>query len=126
VVRIAYHRDEGAIDDLHRNRQHQGRGWTSQKSLIEWWKRRAYSASGLGGNSTICQGVDDPADAVERALSTDAEVLILDGPPAFLTVIEPMIKAADFTVIPVRAAVMDLLASARQQCRAPGRAQRRR
>lgn len=79
-----------------------------QKSLVDWWKRRAPK---LNDNLTIYEGVDDPDDAIERALTTDAEWLFLDGPPAFLTIVEAMIKAADFTLIPVRAAVVDLLAS---------------
>ena len=35
----------------------------------------------------------------------------LDGPPAFLTVIEEMITAADFVLIPVKPSMLDLLAS---------------
>src|SRR4029453_18825510 len=60
-----------------------------QRSLVEWWKRRR--KRGGPENPTIFEGCDNPADAIERALTTETEWLFLDGPPAFLTIIEAMI-----------------------------------
>src|SRR5262245_58232763 len=80
-----------------------------QRSLVEWWKRRGKAVK--ANNPTIFEGVDDPADAVERALTTATEWLFLGGPPAFLTVVKAMIEVADFTLIPVMPSVGDLLAS---------------
>jgi chromosome partitioning protein len=77
-----------------------------QKSLVEWWKRR-----GRTENPTIFEGVEAAADAVERADMAGYEWCFLDGPPAFLTVLEEMVSAADFTLIPVKPSVVDLLAT---------------
>jgi chromosome partitioning protein len=99
AVRAAQDSDHVAMVDL-----------DPQRSLVEWWKRRR-SKTGKSGNPTIFEGVDDPADAVERALTTATEWLFLDGPPAFLTVVKAMIEVADFTLIPIKPSVGDLLAS---------------
>ena len=82
-----------------------------QKSLIAWWQRR-----GNTDNPHIFEGPDTAFDAVE-ALEMDAsaggpwDYCFLDGPPAFLTVVEEMIRAADFVLIPVKPSMLDLLAS---------------
>ena len=81
-----------------------------QRWLIEWWKRRGSPSAGEH-QPTILEGVDDPVEAVERALQVGYEWLFLDGPPAFLTTVQAMIEAADFTLIPVKPSVVDLLAS---------------
>jgi chromosome partitioning protein len=82
-----------------------------QKSLIGWWQRR-----GKTDNPHIFAGPDTAPDAVE-ALELDTtqgapwDYCFIDGPPAFLTVIEEMISAATFVLIPVKPSMMDLLAS---------------
>ena len=77
-----------------------------QKSLVEWWRRR-----GKTENPQIFEGADTAADAVE-ALELDGwDWVFLDGPPAFLTVIQEAIGAADFTLIPVKPSMLDLLAT---------------
>ncbi len=77
-----------------------------QRSLIEWWKRR-----GRTDNPTIFEGPDTAADAVEALRLDGWDLVILDGPPAFLVTIQEMVEAADYVVIPVRASVLDLLAT---------------
>ena len=77
-----------------------------QRSLISWWQRR-----GRTGNPCIFEGADTAHDAVERLQLDGWDYVILDGPPAFLTVIEEMIVASDFTLIPVKPSVVDLLAT---------------
>ena len=78
-----------------------------QRSLVEWWKRRGKKAD----SPTIFEGVDSAIDAIERAERDGWDWLFLDGPPAFLVVMEEMVSAADFTLIPVRPSVVDLLSS---------------
>lgn len=77
-----------------------------QKSLAEWWKRR-----GESDNPEIFTGANTAADAVEALELDGRDVVFLDGPPAFLELIEEMICAADFVVIPVKASTVDLLAT---------------
>ena len=82
-----------------------------QQSLAQWWKRRG-QPEGKKGSPTILDGVDSAVEAVERATESGFyDILFLDGPPAFLTTMEEMIAAADFTLIPIKASVVDLLAS---------------
>jgi chromosome partitioning protein len=78
-----------------------------QKSLVEWWKRRGKGAE----SPTIFQGVDSATEAVDRAAQSGWDWVFLDGPPAFLTVIEEMITAADLALIPVKPSVADLLST---------------
>jgi chromosome partitioning protein len=77
-----------------------------QLSLVEWWKRR-----GKGDNPTIFEGVCDVADAVERATWAGYDWLFLDGPPAILQTVRDSIGVADFTLIPVKPSMVDLLAT---------------
>ena len=77
-----------------------------QRSLVEWWRRR-----GKTQNPTIFDGVDTAAEAVERLSQTGWDWVIVDSPPAFLRVIEEVIAAADLAVIPIRASILDLLAT---------------
>jgi chromosome partitioning protein len=65
------------------------------KGLVAWWQRR-----GRTENPTIFEGCETAADAVERLEMAGWDICIMDSPPAFLTVIDEMIRAADFTVIP--------------------------
>jgi chromosome partitioning protein len=81
-----------------------------QKSLVEWWKRRGKPAA-KPGHPEIFEGVDSAVDAVERADLAGWDWCFLDGPPAFLHTMEEMIAAADFTLIPVKPSVVDLLAT---------------
>lgn len=82
-----------------------------QKSLIGWWQRR-----GKSENPKIFEGPDTAFDAVE-SLGMDTtsgkawDYCFIDGPPAFLTVVQEMVEAADFVLIPVKPSMMDLLAS---------------
>jgi chromosome partitioning protein len=80
-----------------------------QNSLGLWWKRRPR----LKDDESPClfTGVTDAADAVERANLAGYEWCILDGPPAFLTTVEDMIKAADLALIPVKPSTTDLYAT---------------
>jgi chromosome partitioning protein len=78
-----------------------------QRSLIEWWRRR-----GAEGNPEAYDGVDTPEDAIERLEQTGvADIVFLDGPPAFLSLVKEMVEVADFAIIPVRPSTLDLLAT---------------
>jgi chromosome partitioning protein len=77
-----------------------------QRSLISWWQRR-----GRTDNPCIFEGADTAHDAVERLQLDGWDIVIMDGPPAFLSVIQEMVAAADFTLIPVKPSVVDLLAT---------------
>jgi chromosome partitioning protein len=76
-----------------------------QKALVEWWKRRGESE-----NPCIFEGVDKASEAVERLELDGWDICIIDGPPAFLTVVDEMIQAADFTLIPCKPSMLDILA----------------
>jgi chromosome partitioning protein len=77
-----------------------------QKSLVAWWKRR-----GSTDNPTIFEGADTAADAIEALGQTGWDWVFLDGPPNLLSRMKDMITSADFVVIPVKASMVDLLAS---------------
>jgi chromosome partitioning protein len=82
-----------------------------QQSLARWWNRRG-QPQGQPGSPTILAGVDSAVEAVERAAQSGLfDILFLDGPPAFLETMQEMVAAADFTLIPMKASVVDLLAS---------------
>jgi chromosome partitioning protein len=82
-----------------------------QQSLAKWWSRRG-SPERQPGSPTILSGVDSAFEAVERATESGLyDLLFLDGPPAFLETMAEMIAAADFTIIPMKASLVDLLAS---------------
>jgi chromosome partitioning protein len=76
-----------------------------QKALVEWWRRRGESE-----NPCIFAGVDKAAEAVERLELDGWDICIIDGPPAFLTVVDEMIQVADFTLIPCKPSMLDILA----------------
>jgi len=76
-----------------------------QRALIEWWRRR-----GETDNPRIFEGVDKAADAVERLELDGWDIVILDGPPAFLQVVAEMIEVADFTIIPCKPSMLDIMA----------------
>ena len=77
-----------------------------QRSLVAWWQRR-----GKSDNPTIFEGAETAADAVEALALDGWDWVFLDGPPNFLTVIDEMIKAADFVLIPVKPSMIDILAT---------------
>jgi cellulose biosynthesis protein BcsQ len=60
---------------------------------------------------TIFTDADTAADAIERAGLNGWDWVFLDGPPAFLQVMEDMIHAVDFTLISVKPSMLDLLAT---------------
>jgi chromosome partitioning protein len=77
-----------------------------QKSLVAWWRRR-----GSTDNPTIFEGADTAADAIEALKQTGWDWVFLDGPPNLLSRTQEMIASADFVLIPVKASMLDLLAS---------------
>jgi chromosome partitioning protein len=77
-----------------------------QKSLVGWWVRRGKTES-----PRIFEGAATAADAIEALYLDGWDWVFLDGPPAFLAVIQECIAAADFTLIPVRPSMVDLLAT---------------
>jgi chromosome partitioning protein len=77
-----------------------------QKSLVAWWQRR-----GKTDNPTIFEGAETAADALEALAHTGWDWVFLDGPPKDLLVIEEMINAADFVLIPSKASMADIHAS---------------
>jgi chromosome partitioning protein len=77
-----------------------------QRSLVNWWTRR-----GKTDNPTIFEGADNPADARE-ALELDGwDWVFMDSPPGFYETIEPLIKTADFVLIPLRGSLVDVEAT---------------
>src|SRR5262249_35755443 len=82
-----------------------------QQSLAKWWKRRG-QPEGQKGSPTILSGGDSAIRAREPATAGGLfDILFLDGPPAFLETMAEMVAAADFTLIPMKPSVVDLLAS---------------
>lgn len=77
-----------------------------QKSLAAWWERR-----GQDGSPEMYDGPDVAVDAVESLEADGWDCVFIDGPPAFLTVVEESIQAADVTVIPVKPSMLDLSAT---------------
>jgi chromosome partitioning protein len=77
-----------------------------QGSLADWWARR-----GKSDNPCIFVGEDDPTDARD-ALELDGwDWVFMDGPPGHLNTLKPIIQTADFVLIPVKASLVDLLAT---------------
>jgi chromosome partitioning protein len=75
-----------------------------QKSLVEWWRRR-----GGTDNPAMFEGAHTAADAVESLALDGWDWVFLDGPPAFISVMQDMIEAADLAVIPIKPSMLDLL-----------------
>jgi chromosome partitioning protein len=82
-------------------------------SLAAWWNRRPKRQLKDGEEESpyIFTGASDAPDAVERAERDGWEWCFLDGPPAFLVTVEEMISAADFTLIPIKPSMADVLAT---------------
>jgi chromosome partitioning protein len=77
-----------------------------QRSLLEWWKRRQKPA-----NPFVVEGVDTASEGLETLAGTAVDWVFVDTPPAFLSVLEDAVAAATFVLIPVKASVIDLLAT---------------
>lgn len=78
-----------------------------QRSMVEMFARRKAKPT---DNPAVRAG-DSAADAVEAIKREGADWVFIDGPPAFLTVVQEAIEAADFTVIPIKPSMLDLLAT---------------
>ena len=78
-----------------------------QRSLVDWWKRRG----GSQDSPTIFEGVDTADEAIERLSMDGWDFVFIDGPPAFLAVVQETIQAADFVLIPIKASMLDLTAT---------------
>jgi chromosome partitioning protein len=82
-----------------------------QHALARWWQRRG-RPSQEKASPTILSGVNSAIEAVERASESGLyDILFLDGPPAFLVTMQEMITAADFTIIPIKPSIVDMLAT---------------
>jgi len=77
-----------------------------QHSMHEWWKRR-----GSPENPYVIADVDTASAGIEALQSRGAEWVFVDTPPAFLSVLEDAVAVANFVLIPVKASVIDLLAT---------------
>ena len=77
-----------------------------QRSLCAWWQRR-----GSPENPAALYGVETAKEAMIALEQTGWDWVFLDGPPAFLTVIQEMIAVADLVVIPVIPSAFDLMAT---------------
>jgi chromosome partitioning protein len=78
-----------------------------QRSLVDWWNRR-----GETDNPKAYVGADTTQDAIEKLEQVEApDVVILDGPPAFMMLVQDMIEHADLALIPVKPSMLDLPAT---------------
>ena len=77
-----------------------------QRSLIKWHGERPE-----GSNPELMTGVENAYDAVDALAYHDYDFVIIDSPPAFLSVIESCVDAADLVVLPLRASMLDIAAT---------------
>jgi chromosome partitioning protein len=77
-----------------------------QASLASWWARR-----GKTDNPCILDGKDDAADAREALEQTGWDWAFMDGPPSHLRTLKGMVGTADFVIIPIKASLVDMLAT---------------
>lgn len=76
-----------------------------QRSLQEWWTRR-----GAPDNPTVI-ATDTASAGLEALEGKRPDWVFVDTPPAFLSVIEDTVAVATFVLVPVKASVIDLLAT---------------
>ncbi|MEM6496029.1 MAG: ParA family protein [Pseudomonadota bacterium] len=77
-----------------------------QRSLTKWWEAR-----GRLENPFLVEGINSVQDAVDKLDYMEADLVMIDSPPAFIPTIESCIDAADFVVMPLRASMLDVAAS---------------
>jgi len=77
-----------------------------QQSLAAWWQRR-----GGPDDLTIIGDVETASEGLAKLKRSGADWVFVDTPPAFLTVLEDAIASATFVLVPVKASVLDILAS---------------
>lgn len=78
-----------------------------QKSMLALFGRRGESKSPF-----VWKGDGDTAaDALADLADKNVDWVFIDGPPAFLSVVEEAIAAADLTVIPIKPSALDMLAT---------------
>jgi chromosome partitioning protein len=77
-----------------------------QRSLAEWWARRGKTES-----PRIFTDAASAADAIEALYRDGWDWVFIDTPPAFLEVVRECVASADFSLIPVRPSMVDLLAT---------------
>lgn len=77
-----------------------------QHSLLDWWQRR-----GKPDNPRVIADVDTASAGIAALEGAGVEWVFVDTPPAFLSVIEDAVSVATFNLVPVKASVIDLLAT---------------
>lgn len=74
-----------------------------QQSLAEWFAQRP-----IKNAPEVYTGELDPQAVVQKLQHTGLELAIIDGPPAYLDMVEEAIRAADLVIIPVKPSIPDL------------------
>ena len=74
-----------------------------QGSIAGWWQRRNQP------NPSLIEDDDILADA-QRRVRLGFELIVVDTPPALMTVIEGAIAAADMVLVPCRPSALDVMA----------------
>lgn len=78
-----------------------------QRSLVEWWARR-----GKTDNPSVYEGAASAEDAIEGLAQVERpDVVFMDGLPGNIGIMTEMVEAADLVLIPVKASMIDLLAT---------------
>ena len=77
-----------------------------QLSLTQWWQRR-----GEPDNPIVYRDGGTTHDAIDALLADGCDWVFIDSPPAFLTVVQETIEAADFVLVPMTPSAFDLGAS---------------
>jgi chromosome partitioning protein len=77
-----------------------------QHSLAQWWARR-----GKTDNPQIFTGAPTADNALEALSREGWDWVFIDTPPAFLEVVRESVAAVDFSLIPVRPSMVDILAT---------------
>jgi chromosome partitioning protein len=74
-----------------------------QQSLAEWFAQRPVKNA-----PEVYTGELDPQAVVEKLKYSGLDLVIIDGPPAYLDMVEEAIRAADLVLIPVKPSIPDL------------------